>query len=273
MSISQDFYVLGAVEIAGPSVSEKRCSIFIDLADLFNTQLTSEAVDIVKRRWKESSNKGKLDIDTEADYVSITTSRNAIIDLALLINEIAGINDISQEDIEQAKKIIKIWQQPAPALWKTGDIFSFKLKNGHYGYGQVLNKTEQNVPTCLLFSYQSNTEAENIQEVIESTAISILHVQENHLNEGKWKIVGNTNPLLPADAGPCGARGAIGSRQWDGLEILANAWHGLEPWNAFYKEDYLDEYLLSGVTRPKNLMLLNRRELESLGVKRREWLS
>lgn len=273
MNISEQFHVLGVVEIQGPTVSDKRCSIFLNLTDLFNTGFTSDAQEVLKRRWKEGGNKGKLDIDAEADSVSITASRNAIIDLALLINEIAGVNDISQGEIDQAKRVIKSWRQPEPASWKTGDIFSFKLKDGRYGYGQVLNKTKENTPTCLLFSYQSNTELQDIQPVIESTAISILHVHRDHLDQGKWKIIGNTTPRLPPDSGPCGAIDSVGSIHWDGLETLANAWHGLTPWNSFYKEDYLDKYLLTGVTRPQDGILLDRQELESRGVNRREWLS
>lgn len=104
-----------------------------------------------------------------------------------------------------------------------------------------------------------------------SKPISILHVHDVHLNDGTWKVIGNIKAILPPGSGPCGVRGAVGSIDWDGLETLANAWHGLKPWNKYYKEDYLDRFLLKGVTRPENVILLNREELESLGVKRHEW--
>ncbi|MBT9139016.1 MAG: hypothetical protein DDT31_01596 [Syntrophomonadaceae bacterium] len=76
---------------------------------------------------------------------------------------------------------------------------------------------------------------------------------------------------MPPGSGPCGAKGIVGSIDWDGLETLANAWHGLKPWNVYYREDFLEGFLLKWVTRPENVILLNREELELLGVKRPEW--
>lgn len=270
MSNQHQSYVLGSVKIHGPTASEKRCSIFMDLAELFNAECTSDAVEILKSKWKESGKKGKLDIDAESDYVSILTSKSAIVDLALLINDISSIK-YELNNVNEVRKIIKGWKQPEPYAWEIGDIFTFQLNNGTFAYGQVLDKTYYNAPTCLLFSYKSEEVEKDIKTVINSKPISILHVQADHLNDGSWKVIGNTKVVLPPGSGPCGARGSIGSIDWDGLETLANAWHGLKPWNKYYKEDCLEKFLLKGVARPENVILLNREELESLGVKRPEW--
>lgn len=270
MSNQHQSYILGSVEIHGPTASEKRCSIFINLAKLFNTEYTSDAVEILKLKWKETGKKGKLDIDAESDYVSILTSKSAIVDLAILINDISS-NKYELNNVNEARNIIKGWKQPEPYAWEIGDIFTFQLNNGSFAYGQVLDKTYYNAPTCLLFSYKSEEIEHNIKAVINSKPISILHVHDDHLNDGAWKVIGNTKAILPPGSGPCGVKGAIGSTDWDGLEILANAWFGLKPWNEYYKEDYLDKYLLSNVTRPENAIFLNKEELEALGVKRPEW--
>lgn len=37
---------------------------------------------------------------------------------------------------------------------------------------------------------------------------------------------------------------------------LANAWRGLEKWNEYFRDDYLDRHLLPGIARPANADLL-----------------
>ncbi|MBT9139017.1 MAG: hypothetical protein DDT31_01597 [Syntrophomonadaceae bacterium] len=47
----------------------------MDLAKLFNAKYRSDAVEILKSKWKEAGKKGKLDIDAESDYVEILASK------------------------------------------------------------------------------------------------------------------------------------------------------------------------------------------------------
>lgn len=272
MSDFEQSYTLGAVKIQGPTVAEKRCSIFLDLANVFKTEFTSEAVDILKNRWKDGGYRGRLDIDFESDFVSVLASKSIIVDLALLINNYAPHEIIlEQSAIDHARKVIKSWKQPKPFAWGIGDVFSFKLIDGMFSFGQILDKTSYNAPTCLLFSYKAESEFQNIDKILKSQCLSILHVFDDDLNQGLWKVIGNTKPILAANSGPCGARGAVGSKDWNGLEVLSNAWHCLRPWNNFYTDDYLDKFLLEGVTRPKNAIILTKDELEKYGIKRPEW--
>jgi hypothetical protein len=60
----------------------------------------------------------------------------------------------------------------------------------------------------------------------------------------------------------------VGGVSWEGLEILANAWHGLEPWNRFFRTDFLDQHLMRGVERPASAVMLTAEE-RSLGSCRR----
>ena len=52
----------------------------------------------------------------------------------------------------------------------------------------------------------------------------------------------------------------MGSTSWDGFDILANAWHGLEPWNRFFRTDFLDQHLLRGIQRPASVVMLTAEE-------------
>lgn len=265
-------YKLGAIEIHAPTASEKRCSIFEDLAELLNIEYNSDAVSKIKSEWKSLGYKGKLDIDAESDFVSIVTSKSSIVDLVVLINNLSSKkHQLNDKSIQKAKKEIKKWKQPEPFPWSIGDIFFVQLSKNIIVYGQVLDKTVDDSPTCLLFSLKSEEIIKDINLIVKTTPISILHVNNDHLNDGSWKVIGNTKPILNPNSGPCGTQGAIGCRYWDGFETLAKAWHCLTPWNKYYKETLLDESLLDGVTKPRNVILLERKELEKIGVKREEW--
>jgi hypothetical protein len=41
------------------------------------------------------------------------------------------------------------------------------------------------------------------------------------------------------------------------IEALLNVWHGLEPWNVTYEEDFYDRLLCPGVTRPPTAVVLS----------------
>ena len=45
------------------------------------------------------------------------------------------------------------------------------------------------------------------------------------------------------------------------LSSLANAYYGLAPWNAFYKDTYFDELLLPGIARPSDVMLVSKQHV------------
>lgn len=261
----------GLVDIHGPTASDKACSIFENLAELFECETNTEAADTLVKKWNFLSKKGKLDLDSESDYVSIRTSKTHIVDLAVLINELSG-NTLEKKDISSAKKEVKSWKQPEAFLWDKGDVFYIKISDSVTVYGQVLDKTSYNAPTCVLFSYFTDNPANCIDRILTSEPITILHVDDGCLNDQTWVVFGREDPVLKPDSGPCGKKGAVGSIDWDGLETIARAWHGLNPWNRYYKDDYLDEMLLEGVSRPSNAVMLDRASLEKYGIKRAEWV-
>lgn len=79
--------------------------------------------------------------------------------------------------------------------------------------------------------------------------------------------MGSLKPLADPYKGPCGHPSEVGGRSWDGLEVLANAFFGLAPWNAFAKETYLDGFLLAGVGRPASAVMLDEAERAARGIK------
>lgn len=269
MSNHQKYLEIGLIKIHGPRYSNKKCSIFEGLAELFKCETSNDAVIYLKNEWRLAGKKKNLDIDAESDFVSIFVPKTQIIDLAILINKLAGIN-IDNNTISLAKKEIKNWKSPDAFQWKSGDIFYTKLTGTKTIYGHVLDDA-QGIPTCALYSYFTEAPGNSIDEIVNSQAITILHVSDEHLNDQSWIVIGNRESSLDISSAPCGISGEIGSLHWDGLEIMARAWHGLEPWNKYYKDNFLDEKLLNGVERPSNAVILKRSELEKLGVKRSEW--
>jgi hypothetical protein len=270
MSKNQKHLEIGHIKIHGPTFSDKKCSIFEDLAELFKCETNFDAAKLLKDEWELLDKKGKIDLDSESDFVSILMAKSQSIDLAILINKLAGKN-IDKKVITSAKKELKTWKQPEAFLWKAGDVFYIGLTESIVVYGQVLSDDDK-MPTCALFSYFTKTPTNNIDAILSSKAITILHVSDDYLNDQSWVVIGNRTSSLDISAAPCGISGEIGSKYWDGLKILARAWHGLDPWNRYYKENYLDEKLLEGVSRPDKAVVLNRIDLETLGVSRPEWV-
>ena len=66
--------------------------------------------------------------------------------------------------------------------------------------------------------------------------------------------------MLNPDNGSGGKFGSIGSTSYGGggtMTDLANAYWGLEPWNVLYEQNYYDDILLKGISRPKSALILN----------------
>jgi hypothetical protein len=90
--------------------------------------------------------------------------------------------------------------------------------------------------------------------------LAILHVQSDSLDGGAWRVLGRRAITIDPFSGPDGKWGEVGGVSWEGLEILANAWHGLEPWNRFFRTDFLDQHLMRGVERPASAVMLTAEE-------------
>ena len=91
--------------------------------------------------------------------------------------------------------------------------------------------------------------------------IAVLFTTPDQLQTGNWKVVRRESEYAPVsryiDMAALEARDfrrvkVIGSGM---IHSLLNAWHGLEPWDAFYEPDYLDKLLLPYVKRPASAVV------------------
>lgn len=86
----------------------------------------------------------------------------------------------------------------------------------------------------------------------------------NSLDDYSWKVIGNRDVLIDkyeVDRKHMG-EGAIGSIEYtNGVIVdLAEAYFGIQPWNDMFEEDFYDQLLLSAVTRPSSVIILNQTE-------------
>ncbi|MBS1511610.1 MAG: hypothetical protein JST86_12260 [Bacteroidetes bacterium] len=258
----QHQFQVGPIEINLPDENQSHFSIFHDLAELFGDKFQSDAVKKLRNKLKDV--KPKASIDYEADNTHITTSN-----VDTLVAAITAIGELVTEEFrvpfQQLEKapITEFFKaakknRPKPKEWKPGDVFSIPLLNGTFAYGQVLDKK---YCTCALFNLQSDnsTLAEEHFNILKP--ISILHLSNGDLlNNGHWNILYNQPVTLNPDSGSGGRWGDIGSLsygQCGAMTDLANAYWGLKPWNVMYREDYYDQLLLKGLSRPNTAHVLN----------------
>jgi hypothetical protein len=135
-----DSVQLGVLEIVLPTAGESQCYLFSDLTELLGVEYNSEALDRFKTEWKKRRKRGRLDLDCEADAVSIYGGREAILEAALLIYELAipSLTRPTPADVEQARAAIKHHKRPPRVPWAVGDIFAAPLVDGTFVVGQVL---------------------------------------------------------------------------------------------------------------------------------------
>jgi Immunity protein 26 len=254
---------VGFLTVSLPSASTRECSIMHDLAGAFGLELNSEALEKFEEAWRASGSRRRIDCDQEADYVFVEGGRDAILEAAVVIHRLAG-QDLSEEQIKEARSRLKAHKRPKPTEWKIGDVFAVPLGDGTCSFGQVLwNRADFNAPTCALFEHRAASTAAALEEILTSRTLAILHVQSDSLDEGRWTVIGHADPINDPFSGPCGDPRKAGGTHWDGLETVARAWWGLDPWNVYYKPTYLDFYLLAGVERSQHALLLEQSELDA----------
>jgi hypothetical protein len=244
---------LGAVTIWLPTAGEAKCSVLHDLAETFGLESNEEAVARLRQAWREAGCKGRLDLDHESDFVSIHAGRDAIVDAAALIDRLATPEQsraLSEPTIARVRRLVKAHRRPPRFRWEVGDVFAMPLPDGTFAFGQVL--WEQDFakgsglrgPTCVLFEHRAATAEADIDAVVTSRSLVILHVSSEHLDGRRWRVIGRREPLDDPFSGPCGQPGK-GATSFDGLDWLAHRWHGFHPWNPNF-----DRYLLDGVRHP-----------------------
>ena len=215
--------------------------------------------------------KPKPCIDFESDYTDITSrSANTIFLVAGIINDLVQKEEkieVSDADRQEVFKRLKEWKRPRPTKWKIGDVFSLKLKDNTFMFGQIIGThlTPQS-PTCAIFEVKRPAEDVLFDELKRSRVISIQNTDGECLNKKTFKVLFNAELL--ADVKQVNESKSTGDGN---LLCLCNAYYGLEPWNVLYKDTYYDEMLLKGVERPQRIILLdkdarNKYRLEYFGI-------
>jgi len=251
MKIENNTLKFFAFDILMPDESCSRFGIFHDLAALFGLEYNAEAVKLLRKTLRASDKdpKRKARIDWEADRVSITTAQaGVILVVAETINELSAPEFRQPFDEAASSQLLDLltsWERPRPKKWKVGDVFCIPLRDGSFAYGQVLAQ-DYRTPTCSLFELRTEQMQRDWQVVPKSRIITILHLGPELLDKGIWVVLGNQPVSADPDSGPGGRQGQIGCRSFGANKLvqLAEAYHGLIPWNSFYKQDYLDELLM-----------------------------
>ncbi len=238
-----------------PTATEAQCSLLECLATRFGLPTNADAMSRLLNAWRNSNAKGRIDIDCEAEFVSVHAGRTAIVQVAKLIHELtvpAARVPASDEEIASARSAIDAHRRPRKAAWSVGDVFAVALKDASYAFGQVLH-ADAFGPSCVLFEHRSRNADPNVEEVLTSRSLAIFNVPSLALDTGRWRVIASAPLAESPERRPR-------DTYWDGLDALANAWFGLEPWNGFYERDgsftlyhradYLDQMLLPGVRRP-----------------------
>jgi len=267
-----EFVKYGNVEIRLPDENLACFSIFQDLTELFGVDFQSEAIVLLKSELKSHTDlKPKPCIDYESDYADISSrSANVIFLVAGIINDLVQKEnkiEVSDTDRQEVFKILKEWRRPRPAKWKIGDVFSLKLKDGTFMFGQIIGThLTPKSPTCAVFEIKRPTEDVLFDELKGSRAISIQNTDGEYLNKKIFKVLFNTELL--ADVKQVNENRSTGDAN---MLRLCNAYYGLEPWNILYEDTYYDKMLLKGVERPLRVILLdkaarNKYRLEHFGI-------
>lgn len=195
---------IGEIIIRLPDENSKQFYIFQDLADLFGDEYQSDSVSKLRKALKPLDLKPKPSIDYESDNTSIrTVNANTIFETAKIINNLS-IPEIKINDTKSWTDLydkLKDWKRPKPQKWTVGDIFTFKVKNDFFVFGQVIGKH----PTCVLFDFKSDSESFSDDDLRKAKKLTILHLTPNRLNDFSWKVLRNIDVLASKDSGPWGS--------------------------------------------------------------------
>ncbi|CRK80759.1 Imm26 family immunity protein [Neobacillus massiliamazoniensis] len=186
---------IGKITVNLPDHSSKEFFIFEDLASLFNLESNYEAESFIKERIKENGITKKVDIDSESDFVSIRT-RNAsvILDIAILINEIANV-PINKELLKELNEKLMAFKPPKKQQWGIGDIFSIPLSDNTYYFGQIIC-VDIETPVCIIFNLNKNHfSLVEITELISAEVLGALGFISDRINNFTFKVINNL-PLL-----------------------------------------------------------------------------
>lgn len=248
---------LGPLSISLPNQTSAVFTIFENLADFFDTEYQSEAVNLLNNELKKTALKPKPNIDYESDYTHIDSrSADTIFAVAKIINELCvqeKHQKISESEFNEIYNQLKNHKRPPRQKWKIGDVFSVPLLENNFSFGQVVGThITKTSPTCILIDLLKKDQNVSIEELQNAKIITIQNLDAEYLSNHTFKIITNINILVD----PLKAKKGHSTSD-NILILLANAYYGFEPWNTLGDEKYYDKILFEGMERPKNIIWLN----------------
>ncbi|MEO0248885.1 MAG: Imm26 family immunity protein [candidate division WOR-3 bacterium] len=278
MSNGDSKVVIGPLIVHLPTATIPDFWLSHDLADLMGLESNSLAEEKLEGAVAclPMKIKNSVSLDHDSDFVTVhSNTAEGIVEMVKIILALAVNNSASRVDAEDMARFTSACEHckaPARAKWARGDVFAVPLKNGSYGFGVVLEASE--TPLLGLLDICSQTSNVDSVALINTKIVSAQRVTPDLLDNGRWHIVGRRKRGVLGII--CGGirkllRGGnppsyvIGSGIF---ENLANAYHGIEPWNVMDEEDFFDKLLKIGVRRPASVILLNPKERLAYRVKR-----
>lgn len=153
--------------------------------------------------------------------------------------------------------------------WKPGMVYAVPLLDGSYCFAQAIAEAMPTVIDVAIFRTRTEHLPIEPPDLLRSDLIAFSATWRQALNRGDWATLGVTDLVVDELDMPnqrlLKAGTTVGIKHADSgiFEGLLNAWYGLEPWNIMHNENYYDEKLAPGVTRPKTAVVLSSTERES----------
>jgi hypothetical protein len=130
----------------------------------------------------------------------------------------------------------------------------------------VAQSSAANMPHCIyvsVFARLVSSAPSSALELHQAEIIALVAVVRPTLREWLTHVV--TAPLVEEAAFPnerFATRGYVGAKIYDAgiVSDFIAAFHGIEPWNVMHDENYFDELLAPGLTRPATAVLLTPEE-------------
>ena len=194
---------LGQFMIRLPDGDDKSFMIYHDLASLMGLTKQGLAVKKIRKQLKERNILPVPNIYFENSTGIRTSKPNVIFEVVKIIDDLSLIEfklNLSQDSWEDLKEKLVGWKPPKKQKWRIGDIFSIKLRDDSFAFGQVLSTT----PTIALIDLKRRDENIVAKELKGKRILSIFHTTSGELNNHSWKIIANTELLAKDDSGPDG---------------------------------------------------------------------
>jgi hypothetical protein len=143
--------------------------------------------------------------------------------------------------------------------WNNGAVFAVPLADGSFGLAQAIDHWIPHAIYVAFTNLRIKSTSEPIPSLASAKVISLLAVNDRALDFGEWLLIGELPSIRKRSDFPnerFRASGYVGAKSYDGgiAEDFLSAFHGLAPWDCYYRPDYLDELLLSPDLKPSSLI-------------------